>query len=38
MTLVAAPLVISGVWGNHEIDRCRRYKLGPPYDDYDRGR
>lgn len=33
--LVSLPFVISAVWGDHQIDRCRRYKAGPPYDDYD---
>ena len=37
MTLGALPFLISGLWGHGEINRCRRYKAGPPYDDYHRG-
>jgi hypothetical protein len=35
MALASLPFAISALWGDNQIDRCRRYKAGPPYDDYD---
>jgi hypothetical protein len=35
MALASLPFALSAVWGDKHLDRCRRYKAGPPYDDYD---
>jgi len=33
MLVAAVPFLISAIYGFMEIDRCREYRRGPPYDD-----
>jgi len=33
MLVAAVPFLISAIYGASEIERCRDYRRGPPYDD-----